>query len=113
MLLVQILNFNNVQEACDFCSHFGLEVTGTSVKLMKGSLNNTQPPRVRFSNMIDLKLTITTTDMINGRCLVTSAMIKSSADAARPQAFASAAGGNNSKPSESGLDSQPVSNALQ
>ena len=113
MLLVEILNFNNVQEACDFCAQFGLEVTGTSVKLMKGSLNNTQPPRVRFSNMIDLKLTITTTDMISGRCLVTSAMIKRSADVPRPQAFAPAAGGNNSEPSESGLYSKPVSNVLR
>lgn len=113
MLLVEILNFNNVQEACDFCSHFGLEVTGTSVKLMKGSLNNTQPPRVRFSNMIDLKLTINTSDMISGRCLVTSTTVKSSADAPRSQAFAPAAGGNLSEPSESGLDSQQVSNALQ
>ena len=113
MLLVEILNFNNMQEACDFCAQFGLEVTGTSVKLMKGSLNNTQPPRVRFSNMIDLKLTITTTDMISGRCLVTSAMIKRSADVPRPQAFAPAAGGNNSEPSESGLYSKPVSNVLR
>lgn len=113
MLLVEILNFNNVQEACDFCSNFGLEVTSTTVKLMKGSLSNTQPPRVRFSNMIDLKLTINTADMINGRCLVTCAMIKSSTDAPLPKAFVPAAGGNNSEPSESSLDSQPVSNVLQ
>lgn len=113
MLLVEILNFNNVQEACDFCSNFGLEVTSTTVKLMKGSLSNTQPPRVRFSNMTDLKLTINTADMINGRCLVTCAMIKSSTDAPLPKAFAPAAGGNNSEPSESSLDSQPVSNVLQ
>lgn len=113
MLLVEILNFNNVQEACDFCAHFGLEVTDVSVKLMKGNLNNTQPPRVRFSNMIDLKLTVNTTDMISGRCSVTGALVKSSAGASLSRASAPAAGGNNSEPGESSFNSQPISNALQ
>lgn len=112
-LLVEILNFTNVQEACDFCAHFGLEVTDTSVKLMKGNLNNSQPPRVRFSNMIDLKLTINTSDMLSGRCPVTRVLVKSSADGSGSQGSTSAAGSNNSKLGESCLVSQPVSNVLQ
>ena len=113
MLLVEVLNFNNVQEACDFCTHFGLEVTDTSVKLMKGNVNNTQPLRVRFSNVIDLKVAINTSDMISGACPVTRAFIKSSADESRPRAPVAAASGNDSKPGESSLNSRPMSNVLQ
>lgn len=112
-LLVEVLNFNDMQEACDFCSQFGLEVTNTSVKLMKGNLNSTQPPQVRLSNMINLKLALNTDDLISGGCPVTKALIKSSAEAQCSGASMLAAGGNKSKPGGSSLNSQLKSNVLQ
>lgn len=112
-LLVEVLNFNDMQEACDFCSQFGLEVTNTSVKLMKGNLNSTQPPRVRLSNMINVKLALNTNDLISGECPVTRALVKSSAEAQSSHASMSTACGNNSKPGESSLNSQLKSNVLE
>ena len=82
-LLVDMLNFDNAQDAGEFCSHFGMEVSGTSVKLVKGNLNSLKSSdapliRARFSNLIDTKLTVTTRDLLNGKCSETKALVKSS-----------------------------------
>ncbi|KAJ7393489.1 Germinal-center associated nuclear protein [Desmophyllum pertusum] len=76
MFLVEMFNFNDVQEASDFCSNFGLEVSDTSVKLVKGNLNNTQSPRARFSNMVDAKFTLSTSDILSGKCTVTKTLVQ-------------------------------------
>lgn len=113
MLLVEMLNLNDVQEACDFCSHFGLEVSDTSVKLIKGDLNNTQPLRARFSNMIDMKLTLNTSDLLDGHCPVTRTLFKNSVHASRSQASVPAVCSNNSGTGKSDLVSRPISTVQQ
>ena len=113
MLLVEILNFNDVQEACDFCLHFGLEVSDTSVKLLKGNLNNSQPPRARFSNMVDEKLILNTSDILSGHCPVTRTLIKNSVDASCSQASVQAVFSNNSGNGKSRLVSQPLPTVQQ
>ncbi|XP_078372819.1 germinal-center associated nuclear protein-like [Oculina patagonica] len=113
MFLVEMSNFNDVQEACDFCLHFGLEVSDTSVKLIKGNLNDTQPPRARFSNMINMKLALNTIDILNGRCPVTKALVKKSVDASHSHASVPAVCSNNSGTGKSRLFSQPISTGQQ
>lgn len=80
-LLVDMLNFDDAQEAGEFCSHFGLEVSVTSVKLVKGNLSSLKssdvpPLRARVSNMIDTKLSVTTRDLLSGKCNETNALVK-------------------------------------
>lgn len=66
-LLVEMLNFNDVQEAKEFCSHSGLEASDTAVKFVKGQLNNAQMHRTRFSGMIDTKLSGRISGIISGK----------------------------------------------
>lgn len=113
IFLVEMLKFNDVQEACDFCLHFGLEVSDTSVKLMKGNLHSSQPPRARFSNMIDMKLTLNTSDILNGHCPATRTLVKNSIDKSRCQASMSAVCSNSSGIVKSNLVSQPIPYAQQ
>lgn len=78
LLLVQMLDFNDVQEAKDFCVHFDLEVTETAVKLTKGDLRITQPLKVRFSNTINEKSTFSASDMIGGKGAIAQTLLVSS-----------------------------------
>ena len=115
VFLVEMLNFNDVQEANDFCSQFGLEVSETSVKLVKDNLNTLKssdswPLRARFSSMIDAKLTINTCDLLNGKCTVTSALVKSSVPASHSVTFVSGICANKSKIGESHSVVQPAFN---
>ena len=71
-LLVEMLNFNDIQEAKDFCVHYGVEVTDTTVKLVKGDLNISQSMSARFSNIVDDKLTISASDLISGKGTIPS-----------------------------------------
>ena len=66
-LLVEMLNFNDVQEAKEFCSRSGLEASDTAVKFVKGQLNNAQMHRARFSGMIDTKLSGKISGIISGK----------------------------------------------
>ena len=66
-LLVQMLNFNDIQEAKDFCTHYGLEVSDTAVKLSKGDLSTSRILHARFSNLINEKCSCTASDLISGK----------------------------------------------
>lgn len=96
-LLVGMLSFNDNQEAKVFCAHFGLEVLDTAVKLVKGDLNNSQPLNVRFSNMINDKLTVSTSDLISGNGAVPSTFSRNSVDTLHTEKAGSAAFSNSSK----------------
>ena len=81
-LLVEMMCFNDIQEAKVFCAHFGREVSDTAVKLVKGDLTNSQPLNVRLSNMINDKLTVSTSDLVSGKGAVPSTLKSDSVDTA-------------------------------
>lgn len=113
MFLVEMFNFNDVQETSDFCSNFGLEVSDTSVKLVKGNLNNTQSPRARFSNMVDAKFTLSISDILSGKCTVTRTLVKNSVGASHSQTFVPAVYSKSSDVGASRFVAQPLSNVQQ
>ena len=112
-LLAEILNFNDVQEAKEFCSLYGLEVSDTTVKLVKGDLNNAQAPRACFSSMVDAKLTVNATDVINGKGTVPSMFDKTFNCAFHSQKVGPVACSSNSEIGNFHTVSQPISNALE
>lgn len=111
-LLVEMLNFNDVQEARDFCAHYGLEVSDSAVKIVKGNFNETQPSRARFSSMINAKMTVNARDLISGKGAVPSTLDRSSVDSLHSQKIGSTACSSSSKIGNFSTVSQPISTAL-
>lgn len=93
-LLVQMLDFNDIQEAKDFCVHFELEVTDTAVKLTKVALKISQPLNVRFSNTIDEKWAFSASDVIGGKGTTAQTLQVSSLHVSSTQRKGLSASGN-------------------
>ena len=65
--LLEILIFNDEREASDFCSHFGLEVLGSAVKLDKNGFKRAQLPKSGLSLGVDVKSSDRlTSELLNG-----------------------------------------------
>lgn len=90
-LLVEMLKFNDVQEAKHFCAHFRLEVSDIAVNLVKGNLNDSPPLNTRPSDMINVKLTVDARDLISGKEAIPNGLCATSDDTWQTQISGSVA----------------------